>query len=87
MLSFKELKSIKTDHLVNALGILIFEWIKLKKKISNPSNYKTMLGKMNIQLIYNFKFLYQQFLKLKKNKIWIYILRSLDLFTMLYTIL
>lgn len=23
-----KLKSIKTDHLVNALGILIFEWIK-----------------------------------------------------------
>lgn len=33
MLSLKELKSIKTDHLVNALGILIFEWIKFKKNI------------------------------------------------------
>lgn len=63
MLSLKEFKSIKTDHLVNALGILIFEWIKFKKKILNPSNYRTMLGKMNIQLIYNFKFLYQQILK------------------------
>lgn len=33
MLSLKEFKSNKTDHLVNALGILIFEWIKFLKNI------------------------------------------------------
>lgn len=31
MLSLKEFKSIKTDHLVNALGIIIFERIKFNQ--------------------------------------------------------
>lgn len=47
MLSLKEFKFIKIDYLVNVLGILIFEWIKFKK-ILNLSDYKIMLGKMNI---------------------------------------
>lgn len=79
MLSLKEFKSIKTDHLVNALGIIIFERIKFNQVPgSNEILKRYSKVKIKIQLVYNFKFLYQQILKFKKISLQI-ILRSLDL--------